>query len=201
MTVHAVHRMSRESYRPRNPSHYICHSQLLGQATMNRGRAGATPVAALTRLTQRVKENFAETTRDLAVIGSSSSSSAAYFDTSDDRIKEISKLLESRQERDRLEGMKRIIGGMSKGREKDMEAFFAQVVKNVVAPSIEIRKLVYIYLLRLWVVRSGQSDVVALRPTRTSCCCRSTHSRGICLTLRRSYARCRCVSSLRYESR
>ena len=43
--------------------------------------------------------------------------------------------------------MKRIIAGMSKGR--DMESFFAVVVKNVGSPSIEIRKLVYIYLLRL----------------------------------------------------
>lgn len=56
-------------------------------------------------------------------------------------------LLESRHDKERLEGMKRIIAGMSKGR--DMEPFYAQVVKNVVAPSIEIRKLVYIYLLRL----------------------------------------------------
>ena len=89
-----------------------------------------------------------ETTRDLTLLtGGAGSSTAAYFDTSDEKIKEISKLLESRAERDRLEGMKRIIAGISKGR--DMEPFFAQVVKNVVAPSIEIRKLVYIYLLRL----------------------------------------------------
>ena len=89
-----------------------------------------------------------ETTRDISLLaGGSGSSTAAYFDTSDDKIKEIGKLLDSRQDRDRLEGMKRIIAGISKGR--DMEPFFAQVVKNVVAPSIEIRKLVYIYLLRL----------------------------------------------------
>jgi AP-3 complex subunit beta len=46
-----------------------------------------------------------------------------------------------------LDGMKRVIAGVSRGR--DMERFFAEVVKNVVAGSIEIRKLVYIYLLRL----------------------------------------------------
>ena len=79
--------------------------------------------------------------------GSSSNPNGGYFDTSDDKIKEISTLLESRHDKERLEGMKRIIAGMSKGR--DMEPFYAQVVKNVVAPSIEIRKLVYIYLLRL----------------------------------------------------
>jgi len=86
--------------------------------------------------------------------GGSSSADAAYFDTSNDKVKEISKLLESRVERDRLEGMKRIIAGISKGR--DMEPFFALVVKNVVASSIEIRKLVYIYLLRLCVKSSSR---------------------------------------------
>lgn len=105
-------------------------------------------MAALNRLSQRIRENFAETTRDLNLLATGAgSSSSAYFDTSDEKLKEISKLLESRSERERLEGMKRIIAGISKGR--DMERFFAQVVKNVVAPSIEIRKLVYIYLLRL----------------------------------------------------
>lgn len=103
-------------------------------------------MAALNRLSQRIKENFIESTRDLQVLTGGAGSSTPYFDTSDDKIKEISKLLESRSERDRLEGMKRIIAGMSKGR--DMEPFFARVVKNVVAGSIEIRKLVYIFLLR-----------------------------------------------------
>lgn len=103
-------------------------------------------MAALNRLSQRIKENFIESTRDLQVLTGGAGSSTPYFDTSDDKIKEISKLLESRTERDRLEGMKRVIAGMSKGR--DMEGFFAQVVKNVVAGSIEIRKLVYIFLLR-----------------------------------------------------
>ena len=122
-------------------------------------------MAALNRLQQRIKENFhvrrlsllpllklinpsQETTRDLNLLtGGTGSSNAAYFDTSDDKIKEISKLLDSRVEREVLEGMKRIIAGISKGR--DMEPFFAQVVKNVVASNIEIKKLVYIYLLRL----------------------------------------------------
>ncbi|ORY24055.1 adaptin N terminal region-domain-containing protein [Naematelia encephala] len=115
-------------------------------------------MAALNRLQQRIKENFHETTRDLSLLaGGAGASNAAYFDTSDEKIKEISKLLESRQETERLEGMKRIIAGISKGR--DMEPFFAQVVKNVVAPSIEIRKLVYIYLLRF---ASTNSDLLLL---------------------------------------
>lgn len=115
-------------------------------------------MAALNRLQQRIKENFHETTRDLNLLtGGTGSSNAAYFDTSDDKIKEISKLLDSRVEREILEGMKRIIAGISKGR--DMEPFFAQVVKNVVASNIEIKKLVYIYLLRF---ASTNSDLLLL---------------------------------------
>ncbi|WWC87906.1 uncharacterized protein L201_002806 [Kwoniella dendrophila CBS 6074] len=113
-------------------------------------------MAALNRLSQRIIENFQETTRDLSLLTGSNPSSTPY-DLSDDRLKEISKLLESRIERERLEGMKRIIAGISKGR--DMESFFAQVVKNVVSQSIEIRKLVYIYLLRF---ASTNSDLVLL---------------------------------------
>lgn len=113
-------------------------------------------MTTLNRLSQRIMENFQETTRDLSLIAGPGSSTT-YFDTSDEKLKEISKLLESRSERERLEGMKRIIAGMSKGR--DMEPFFAQVVKNVVSQSIEIRKLVYIYLLRF---ASTNSDLVLL---------------------------------------
>lgn len=101
----------------------------------------------INRLGQRIKENFQETTRDLNLrAGGGGSGAASYFDVSEDKVTEIGTLLESRAEVERLEGMKRIIAAMSKGR--NMEFFFAQVVKNVVATSIEIRKLVYIYLLR-----------------------------------------------------
>lgn len=101
----------------------------------------------INRLGQRLKENFQETTRDLSLLaGSGGSGSAGYFDASEDKVLEVSTLLESRADSERLEGMKRIIAAMSKGR--NMEGFFAQVVKNVVSGSIEIRKLVYIYLLR-----------------------------------------------------
>ncbi|ORX33246.1 adaptin N terminal region-domain-containing protein [Kockovaella imperatae] len=117
-------------------------------------------MAALSRLQARIKENFHETTRDISLLTTgSTSSSAKYFDTatSDEKIKEISKLLDSRIEQEKLEGMKRIIAGMSKGR--DMESFFAVVVKNVGSTSIEIKKLVYIYLLRF---ASTNSDLLLL---------------------------------------
>ncbi|KAL7419579.1 AP-3 complex subunit beta [Cryptotrichosporon argae] len=116
-------------------------------------------MAALTRLSQRIRENFHESTRDLSLLTSGAASSAAYLDAgagADDRAT-IGRLLESRAERERLEGMKRVIAGMSKGR--DMEPYFAGVVKNVVAGSVEIKKLVYIYLLRF---AATNSDLVLL---------------------------------------
>lgn len=101
-----------------------------------------------TRLGQRIQENLKESTRDFPILARNSTATNAslYFDSSDDRLKEISKMLEGGNEQERLEGMKRLIATISKGR--NVESFFAQVVKQVASPSIEIRKLVYIYLLR-----------------------------------------------------
>ncbi|GHJ84817.1 hypothetical protein NliqN6_1219 [Naganishia liquefaciens] len=119
----------------------------------------------VSRLTQRITENFKESTRDIPLFQGTSNASAAYFEYNHDKLKDISWLLEGggdksgagasgvsavtsgmRGDAARLEGMKRLIAMISKGR--DMSAFFAQVVKQVASPSIEIRKLVYIYLLR-----------------------------------------------------
>ena len=125
--------------------HSAQHGSLEPLTTADQGKLPCPPYPFQLSVLANEKQ---ETTRDIVLLTKgSSSSNSAYFDSSDEKIKEISKLLESRVERERLEGMKRIIAGISKGR--DMEPFFAQVVKNVVASSIEIRKLVYIYLLRL----------------------------------------------------
>lgn len=89
-----------------------------------------------------------ESTRDFPILAGNASAqtSASYFDSSDDKLREIDKLLESSTDRDRLEGMKRLIAAISRGR--DVGSFFARVVKQVASPSVEIRKLAYIYLLR-----------------------------------------------------
>ncbi|KAI0316592.1 adaptin N terminal region-domain-containing protein [Amylostereum chailletii] len=71
-----------------------------------------------TRLGMRLQESFSERTRDLAL---TRGGAAAYFDTGEDKM-------------------------ISKGR--DVSEFFAQVVKNVTVPNLEVRKLAYIYLLR-----------------------------------------------------
>ncbi|KAF8515386.1 adaptin N terminal region-domain-containing protein [Hysterangium stoloniferum] len=95
------------------------------------------------RLGMRIQESFSEHTRDLNI---GKYSSATFFDTAEDKVKNIRKQLDSSQDRDKLEGMKRLIAMISKGR--DVSEFFAQVVKNVASHNLEIRKLVYIYLLR-----------------------------------------------------
>lgn len=101
-------------------------------------------------------------------------------------------MLDSRNDTERLEGMKRIVAAISKGR--DMEMFYAQVVKNVVSPSIEIRKLVRMNLIvlqlltnpgvhlppeivRITTLAVSKLTVSALRRTQIYSCCPSTPSR------------------------
>eukprot|EP00741_Cyanophora_paradoxa_P017927 tig00021036_g17311.t1 len=58
---------------------------------------------------------------------------------------EIKTQLDSKFVKDKLDGMKRLIALISTGR--DASDYFADVVKNVVTPSIEVKKLVYMYLV------------------------------------------------------
>ncbi|KAF9931932.1 AP-3 complex subunit beta-2 [Modicella reniformis] len=60
--------------------------------------------------------------------------------------KKIRKNLDSKYEKEKLDGLKRLIAMISKGR--DVSEFFPDVVKNVASTSLEVRKLVYIYILR-----------------------------------------------------
>ncbi|QRV89576.1 AP-3 complex subunit beta-2 [Ceratobasidium sp. AG-Ba] len=96
------------------------------------------------RLGMRIQESLSEHTRDLALVGRSAN--AAYFDSAEDKIKQISTQLASNSDRDKLDAMKRLIALVSKGR--NVSEFFAQVVLNVASPNLEVRKLVYIYLIR-----------------------------------------------------
>ncbi|KIM84396.1 hypothetical protein PILCRDRAFT_818757 [Piloderma croceum F 1598] len=91
------------------------------------------------RLGMRLQESFEEHTRDLNLRGS-----ASLFDAPD--LKNIRKQLDSTSDREKLDAMKRLIALISKNR--NLSEYFAQVVKNVASQNLEIRKLVYIYLLR-----------------------------------------------------
>ncbi|KAI6103868.1 adaptin N terminal region-domain-containing protein [Pisolithus croceorrhizus] len=101
-------------------------------------------LAALTenaaRLGMRIQETLHEHTRDLSI----ARGGASLFDMPDD--KNIGRQLEFGSDRERLEAMKRLIALTSRGR--NMSNYFPQVVKNVASQDLEIRKLVYIYLLR-----------------------------------------------------
>uniref|UniRef100_A0A8C5AIJ0 AP-3 complex subunit beta n=1 Tax=Gadus morhua TaxID=8049 RepID=A0A8C5AIJ0_GADMO len=59
---------------------------------------------------------------------------------------ELKEMLESNKESLKLEAMKRIIGLIAKG--KNASELFPAVVKNVANKNIELKKLVYVYLVR-----------------------------------------------------
>ena len=60
--------------------------------------------------------------------------------------RELDKALRSSNAREKLDGLKRLIGMMSTGR--DVSTFFAAVVMNLAQDSFEVKVLVYIYLVR-----------------------------------------------------
>ncbi|XP_076356504.1 LOW QUALITY PROTEIN: AP-3 complex subunit beta-2-like [Tachypleus tridentatus] len=62
------------------------------------------------------------------------------------RHEDLKNMLDSNKDGLKLEAMKRIIGMVAKG--KDASELFPAVVKNVVSKNIEVKKLVYVYLVR-----------------------------------------------------
>lgn len=58
---------------------------------------------------------------------------------------QLKKLVDSRNEREVLDGLRRVISMMYRGQRT--LPFFSSVVKNVASPNLEIKKLVYIYLI------------------------------------------------------
>uniref|UniRef100_A0A2D4JYR7 Clathrin/coatomer adaptor adaptin-like N-terminal domain-containing protein n=1 Tax=Micrurus paraensis TaxID=1970185 RepID=A0A2D4JYR7_9SAUR len=59
---------------------------------------------------------------------------------------DLKQMLESSKDSAKLEAMKRIVGMIARG--KNASELFPAVVKNVASKSIEIKKLVYVYLMR-----------------------------------------------------
>uniref|UniRef100_A0A1A8GML0 AP-3 complex subunit beta n=1 Tax=Nothobranchius korthausae TaxID=1143690 RepID=A0A1A8GML0_9TELE len=78
----------------------------------------------------------------------SSGSGAAFglFSTDFKKNEDLKEMLESNKESHKLEAMKRIVGLISKG--KNASELFPAVVKNVASKNIELKKLVYVYLVR-----------------------------------------------------
>ncbi|OAX80757.1 hypothetical protein ACJ72_04909, partial [Emergomyces africanus] len=91
-----------------------------------------------------------ETARELTIEAaqSASNSRGAFKSNSPYRhasFSQIKKLLDSRSDRDILDGLRKVITLMY--RSEPCLPFFSSVVKNVANPNIEVKKLVYIYLL------------------------------------------------------
>ncbi|MCJ1354779.1 MAG: AP-3 complex subunit beta [Icmadophila ericetorum] len=90
-----------------------------------------------------------ETARDLTLDAAQAASSSRTFSNRsairDVPFVQVKKLLDSRNDRDILDGLRRVISMMY--RRKPCLPFFSSIVKNVASPNIEIKKLVYIYLL------------------------------------------------------
>lgn len=96
---------------------------------------------SLSKLTSMI-----ESARDLTIEAAVSASSRLVDTPSASRPKEISKLLNSRIERDILNGMKCVISLISRG--DDGLPYFADVVKNITTSNQKIKNLVMIYLIR-----------------------------------------------------
>lgn len=85
-------------------------------------------------------ESARELTLDAAQAARSSRSTARTLP-----VPHLKKLLDSRNDREVLDGLRRVISMMY--RQQKTLTFFSSVVKNVASPNIEIKKLVYIYLI------------------------------------------------------
>ncbi|KAL8900389.1 MAG: hypothetical protein Q9207_005718 [Kuettlingeria erythrocarpa] len=89
-----------------------------------------------------------ETARDLTLEAAQSAGAARSLNPRPSRdlpFLQVKKLLDSRNDRETLEGLRKVISMMY--RSNPCLPFFSSVVKNVASPNIEIKKLVYIYLL------------------------------------------------------
>ncbi|XP_056259755.1 AP-3 complex subunit beta-1 isoform X2 [Seriola aureovittata] len=78
----------------------------------------------------------------------SASTGAAFglFSADFKKNEDLKEMLESNKESLKLEAMKRVVGLIAKG--KNASELFPAVVKNVASKNIELKKLVYVYLVR-----------------------------------------------------
>ncbi|KAK9674875.1 AP-3 complex subunit beta, partial [Basidiobolus ranarum] len=76
------------------------------------------------KISKKVSEGIVENAREFGF-----DSSAHFFDTSEVKLREIHKSLDSGNDREKMDGLKRLIAMISKGR--DVSEFFPDVVKNV----------------------------------------------------------------------
>ncbi|KAF9565363.1 hypothetical protein CPC08DRAFT_784525 [Agrocybe pediades] len=102
-----------------------------------------------TRFGMRLQETISEHTRELGigvptVIGDGGAGGVG-LGLDEKTQAQIKKQLDGSSDREKLDAMRRLVGLISKNR--NVSTYFASVVKNVASPNLEVRKLVYIYLL------------------------------------------------------
>ncbi|KAJ2235627.1 AP-3 complex subunit beta [Coemansia sp. RSA 1722] len=69
-----------------------------------------------------------------------------FYDNAEFKLSQVRKELGSGTEKEKITGMKRLLAAVAKGH--DASEYFADVVKNVASGNLEMRRLVYMYLLR-----------------------------------------------------
>ncbi|KAJ5127768.1 hypothetical protein N7448_008547 [Penicillium atrosanguineum] len=90
-------------------------------------------------------ETARELTLEAAQSAASTRSSNTDYSSQSYSVASIKKLLDSRHEREVLDGMRRVISLMY--RSEPSMTFFSAVVKNAASANLEVKKLVYIYLV------------------------------------------------------
>ncbi|KAJ2652217.1 AP-3 complex subunit beta [Coemansia sp. RSA 1287] len=70
----------------------------------------------------------------------------SFYDNAEYKLGQVRTELNSGTEKEKLTAMKRLLACVAKGH--DVSEYFADVVKNVATGSLEVRRLVYMYLLR-----------------------------------------------------
>ncbi|XP_060617604.2 AP-3 complex subunit beta-1 isoform X1 [Anolis sagrei] len=90
----------------------------------------------------------AEVGQEATPTTASSSLPAAFglFSSDGKKNEDLKQMLESNKDSAKLDAMKRVVGMIARG--KNASELFPAVVKNVASKNIEIKKLVYVYLMR-----------------------------------------------------
>ncbi|KAJ2844181.1 AP-3 complex subunit beta, partial [Coemansia erecta] len=70
----------------------------------------------------------------------------SFYDNAEFKLTQVRKELSSGTDKEKVTGMKRLLAAIAKGH--DASEYFADVVKNVASGNMEMRRLVYMYLLR-----------------------------------------------------
>ncbi|GET93623.1 adaptin, putative [Leishmania tarentolae] len=105
---------------------------------------GAALIEQATFVTERAWEYASQTTSVFNKARAFVAGDAQFFSVAP-RIDDLRRSLSSESLHDKRDGMKRIIAQMCKG--SDMRHFFPDVVKNIHVPSIELRKLIYVFIV------------------------------------------------------